>query len=148
MSDWGPNTSHSYTTPGTTYVGDIPQPFFRDQLDAERSMWGRTPEAQYPSGYLGTYRSRREDRIQGSSLNKKNYNRGVHVGERRNPADYFWPDNFDKSGLIRQATTGERFAPSGGDVPVILVNDGKSATPGEMAYAAPGVVGPVRPPWR
>lgn len=50
MAEYGPpSVSHPYTVPGTTYAGDmIPQPFFRDDLDASRSMWRRTPEAEYP----------------------------------------------------------------------------------------------------
>jgi hypothetical protein len=157
MSDYGPNTSHGYTTPGTTYVGDVPQPFFRDDMDASRSMWRRTPDAEYPSGYLGTIQSRREDRLLDAvknRVNKKSYDRGVHVGERVDRSEYFWPKGYEfESGLVRQATTGLRQAPKGIEAPAVLVNDGKSARPGQSSYA---VVNPYRqeqlrrlgPTWR
>ena len=34
-----------------------------DALDARRSMYNQTPEAQYPDGYLGTINTRRGDRL-------------------------------------------------------------------------------------
>src|SRR5688500_16168090 len=65
-----------------------PQPFFRDAQDERRSMWRRTPDAQYPDGYLGTIPSRRGDRILDtlkSRQNQRSYQRGVHKGERIDP---------------------------------------------------------------
>jgi len=135
-----PSVSHPYTTPGTPYVGDyVPQPFFRDDLDATRSMWRRTPDAEYPSGYLGTIKSRREDRLLDAvknKINKKSYDRGVHVGERVDRSEYFRPPGFELlSGIERQATTGLRHAPAGHMEPVMLVNDGKAKWPGKRGLA-------------
>lgn len=81
---------------------------FRDPVDAARSMMGaRVPSAEWPDGYLGTIRSRREDRLLDTvkrSLNQRAYQRGVHKGERIDPGDYFWPAEFaPESGLLRQA---------------------------------------------
>jgi hypothetical protein len=80
---------------------------FRDPTDAARAMMGaRTPNAEYPDGYLGTIQSRREDRLLNSlkkSLNQRAYQRGVHKGERIDPGDYYWPAEFGlDSGLERQ----------------------------------------------
>lgn len=158
MEPAAPSVSHVYTTPGTPYAGDyVPQPFFRDDLDAARSMWRRTPESEYPSGYLGTIRSRREDRLLDAvkkKVGEKRYDRGVHVGEKIGQDAYFWPKGFEpERGLVRQATTGLRHAPLGIDGPVMLVNDGKAPRPGKASFA---VMDPVRqarlralgPPWR
>lgn len=81
---------------------------FRDPVDAARTMMGqRVPSAEYPDGYLGTINSRREDRLLNSlkrNLNQRAYQRGVHKGERVDPGDYFWPDEFNPdSGLLRMA---------------------------------------------
>lgn len=107
-----------------------PQPFFRDELDAFRSMWRRTPEATYPDGYLGTITARRDDRLLQATKqreNQRSYQRGVHKGERIDPGDYIWPDQFNlESGLQRQ-TTGMRWTPPGGgvDTTAKLTNDGR-----------------------
>lgn len=110
-----------------------PQPFFRDQLDEVRSMWRRTPDAMYPDGYLGTITSRRGDRVLDqlkNNLNKRNYQRGVHVGERINQGDYFWsPQMNPMSGLEAQAK-GQRWQIVADHEPVTLINDGKAARPG------------------
>jgi hypothetical protein len=61
-------------------------------------MWRRTPEATYPDGYLGTITSRRDDRLLGAlkgRVNERSYQRGVHKGERIDPGDYFWPEQFN-----------------------------------------------------
>lgn len=81
---------------------------FRDPVDAARCMMGqRVPSAEYPDGYLGTINTRRSDRLLDSlknNLNQRAYQRGVHKGERIEPHDYFWPDEFSAdSGLARQA---------------------------------------------
>lgn len=90
-------------TPG----GRMPIPF-RDPIDAARSMMGaRTPSAEYPDGYLGTIKSRRQDRLLDSlknNLNQRGYQRGVHKGEKINPDDYFWPQEFGPDdGMMRIA---------------------------------------------
>jgi len=69
-------------------------PFFRDALDAKRAAHNQTPDAQYPPGYLGTINTRRQDRLLDALKNRQNqrsYVRGVHKGERIDPADYFFP---------------------------------------------------------
>lgn len=103
--------------PGTVSYTHGPEPFFRDGLDADRSRWNTIPGADYPDGYLGTIRSRRDDRLLDRLKNRQNqrsYQRGVHKGEMVDRADYFWPANFTPmTGLERQATTGLRFAPQG-----------------------------------
>lgn len=97
-------------------VGNMPpQPWVRSVLDARRMMYNRTPNAEYPSGYLGTITSRRGDRVLDSlkaRVNQRSYQRGVHLGERIDPGDYLYPDEMGPlDGIIRQATTGLRNAP-------------------------------------
>lgn len=117
----------------------------RSDLDAARIGTARTPEAEYPDGYLGTIRSRRDDRLLDSVKNRlgdKAYQRGVHKGSRVEPSDYFWSSEFsDQDGIKRQSrarpveedgvvvyriprqTPSMRLAPA-----PHLVNDGKSNT--------------------
>jgi hypothetical protein len=97
-------------------VGSMPpQPWVRSTLDARRMMYNRTPNSEYPAGYLGTITSRRGDRMLDSlkaRVNQRSYQRGVHAGERIDPGDYLYPDGMDPlDGIIRQATTGLRNAP-------------------------------------
>ena len=88
-----------------------PQPVFRDELDAARSMYRRTPDAQYPDGYLGTINPRRQDRLKQNTAraNNKPYMRGVHKGERMDNKDYFWPDEFRPEHGIMAQMEGHRF---------------------------------------
>lgn len=45
-------------------------------------------------------------------VNQRSYQRGTHLGERIDPGTYLWPDEQDPlRGLVREATTGERYAP-------------------------------------
>lgn len=121
----------SPTTPIST-PGQFLDPSFRDQMDARRSMWRRTPEAEYPDGYLGTIVDRRNDRLMQAiqkQLNRKVYDRGVHKGERIDQGDYYWPDGFESQGL-RAVAEGRRQAPMMTTTErLILVNDGKAAVP-------------------
>lgn len=82
-------------------------PYFRDSLDARRSMYNQTPEAMYPDGYLGTINSRRGDRLLDSlkdRQNQRSYVRGVHKGERIDPGDYYFPRQLQPdAGLRRMA---------------------------------------------
>jgi hypothetical protein len=82
-------------------------PVARGELDAIRIGTGRVPSAEYPDGYLGTIRSRRDDRLLDSvksRLNQKNYQRGVHKGERIEASAYFWSPEFsDQAGIRRQS---------------------------------------------
>lgn len=94
--------------------GEVPEPFFRDDLDMQRSMFRRVPSAEYPDGYLGTIRTRRDDRLLRDvqrRVNQRSYQRGVHKGERIDPQDYFWLPEFNpQSGLVAQSM-GMRQAP-------------------------------------
>ena len=100
--------------PGGTTVGGGGSPGgalsgYRSILDARRSaaVPGRTPQAEYPDGYLGNINSRREDRLLGhiqSRLTQRSYQRGVHKGERIDPQDYFWNDQVNpQAGLEAEA---------------------------------------------
>jgi hypothetical protein len=93
-----------------------PLPFAHNYLDAVRMNWRRTPEAQYPDGYLGTIPSRRGDRLMdGLKARTQNrpYTRGIHKGERIDQRDYFWPEEFNLwTGLAYEAQ-GSRFSPPG-----------------------------------
>lgn len=95
--------------------GEVPEPFFRDDMDFQRAMYRRVPSAEYPDGYLGTMRFRRDDRLMANiqgRLNQRQYQRGVHKGERIDPGDYFWQPDFNpRSGLEREAQ-GLRWAPA------------------------------------
>jgi len=88
---------------------------FRNPTDAARSMMGaRTPSAEYPDGYLGTVVSRREDRMLAtlkSRLTQRGYQRGVHKGERIDPQDYFWPEEFTPEDGIARGMSAERVGP-------------------------------------
>ncbi|KJK56227.1 hypothetical protein [Saccharothrix sp. ST-888] len=106
----------------------------RDILDARRLMeTGHVPSAAYPDGYLGTIGagSRREDRLLNSVANRatqRSYQRGVHKGERIDPADYYWtPEVNPAAALIAQAE-GRKWTQKGSMIGAPLVNDGKSQT--------------------
>jgi hypothetical protein len=110
---------------------------------------GQVPQAQYPDGYLGTIRSRRDDRGRASSasdvvldslknrLTQRSYQRGVHKGERIDPSDYFWPKAWDPMLGIANEMRGVKTAPTVQIMQSVhLVNDGKadskSIQPGEI----------------
>lgn len=133
----------------------------RSELDSLRIGEGRTPEASYPDGYLGTIRSRRDDRLLDSLKARETqrpYQRGVHKGERIDPADYLWPRGLDPERGIRNQRKGMRTTPAMELVPTTtLVNDGKAMNQ-EPAYSQVdqlGQIDPVRaaqlrslkPPW-
>lgn len=119
MTDWSYGTPYNLGQPGTPVAGGGGRGLviqYRDNLDAARARTGtRVPSAEYPDGYLGTIQSRREDRLLNqlkNRLNQRSYQRGVHKGERVDPADYIWPPELDPymAGIARQAT-GMRAAP-------------------------------------
>jgi hypothetical protein len=141
-------------------------PVARGELDAIRIGTGRVPSAEYPDGYLGTIRSRRDDRLLDSiksRLGQKSYQRGVHKGERIEPSMYFWPMEFnDQQGLQRQAKA--KFDPQRGmyivprSAPNILltpaphlVNDGKtnmvSDSPGQLNVLRATQLTYLKPVW-
>jgi hypothetical protein len=116
-------------------------PVARGDLDAIRIGTGRVPSAEYPDGYLGTIRSRRDDRLLDSiksRVGQKAYQRGVHKGERIEPNAYYWSEGFhDRMGIERQMKA--KYDPKAGvyriprsapDIRLVpaphLVNDGKS----------------------
>ena len=91
---------------GYNNQGGSGTPIARSDLDSIRIGTGRVPSAEYPDGYLGTIRSRRDDRLLDSIKNRlgqKAYQRGVHKGERIEPSAYFWAPEFGaEDGLKRQ----------------------------------------------
>jgi hypothetical protein len=116
-------------------------------MDFARLGVGKTPAAEYPDGYLGTIRSRRDDRGNGTDTvidslknrqNQRAYQRGVHKGERIDPGEYYWPEGMnpdrrlkvkakaiDNDGAINLMVT--RYAPQTQLAPAPhLVNDGKA----------------------
>lgn len=112
----------------------------RDALDYLRQgSPARTPDAEYPDGYLGTSTgSRREDRLLAKTkgLNNRSYTRGVHRGERVDPGDYLWPAEWNpKRGLMFEAK-GMKTPLAATAPPPVLVNDGKSAPPPVQAQQA------------
>ena len=119
-------------------------------------------------GYLGTIRSRRDDRLLDSiktRTNQKAYQRGVHKGERIEPSMYFWPEGLsDMSGIERQqraqyvANNGvmtynvARNAPQVQLLPAPhLVNDGKANTvadePAQINARRQAMLAYLRPAW-
>lgn len=89
--------------------GGNPLSGYRSIIDARRSAAtpARTPQAEYPDGYLGNINSRREDRLLQniqSRLTQRSYQRGVHKGDRIDPSDYYWNGPVNpQAGLQAQA---------------------------------------------
>lgn len=157
-----------------TVYGGGGVPVARSELDFLRMGVGREPSAEYPNGYLGTIRTRRDDRGRpnGTSegildslkvrLGQKSYQRGVHRGERIDAQDYFYPDALRadrgirrqmKASLVGNTLMAPRFAPDFDMVPPPhLVNDGKadmrSSSPGEIDEKRAAQLSRFRPAWR
>lgn len=115
---------------------------YRDLLDARRSAAApRTPNAEYPDGYLGNINSRRQDRLLSavqSRLTSRSYQRGVHKGEKIEGGDYFWPPEFNNmSGLEAQAR-GQKWGPVGSTPAEQINHMGKNhlLSPAEMGRTA------------
>jgi hypothetical protein len=142
-------------------------PVARGELDAIRIGTGRVPSAEYPDGYLGTIRSRRDDRLLDSlktRVGQKSYQRGVHKGERIEPNAYYWSPEFSaESGLQRQMTAKYdkvakvyRVPRSAPDIMLTpaphLVNDGKANTvadqPGTINVRRADQMAYLKPVWR
>ncbi|MEV4454416.1 hypothetical protein [Microbispora sp. NPDC049633] len=128
--------------PGATTVGGGGGATgFRDFKDAQRS--GRVPSipsAQYPDGYLGTIRSRREDRVLDAikgKLNDRSYQRGVHKFEKIPNSDYFWPKDFNPNTGLQAQARGQRWT-APGDPVERLAHGGKNAitSPRELGQLA------------
>ena len=143
-------------------------PVARGELDAIRIGTGRVPSAEYPDGYLGTIRSRRDDRLLDSIKNRigqKAYQRGVHKGERIEASAYFWDREFnDQMGIKRQSraklvnNNGAFMFMTPKSAPDIrltpaphLVNDGKSNMrsdqPGTLNVQRANALAYLKPVW-
>lgn len=98
--------------------GGLPLAGFRSILDARISMAaGRTPEAQYPDGYLGSVIDRRGDKLlQTVRNNARSYTRGVHKGSKISPTDYFWPDDFNPMTVMEARMAGQRWTAPGSPI--------------------------------
>jgi hypothetical protein len=98
---------------------------YRSIIDARRSAAApRTPQAEYPDGYLGNVNSRREDRLLGhiqSRLTQRSYQRGVHKGDRIDPQDYYWNDQVNPQAGIEAEARGRRWTQVG-STPVDQIN--------------------------
>jgi hypothetical protein len=142
MSDWQYLTPYNIGQPGSNVRANggagAQALTFRSALDAARTPMGqRVPAAEYPDGYLGTIQSRREDRLLNSlknRLNQRSYQRGVHKGERIDPADYFWPEELRPTSALEYQARGVKWTQRGNPVEH-LVNGGTTAftSPAELA---------------
>jgi len=112
--------------------GGTPLAGFRSILDARISMAkGKTPEAQYPDGYLGSVIDRREDKLlQTVRNNARSYTRGVHKGSKIAPVDYFWPDDFNMMTVMEARQSGVKWTAPGNPIER-LVHSGKFMTQAE-----------------
>jgi hypothetical protein len=84
---------------------------YRTPLDAERAAAGRTGQAEYPDGYLGTITDRREDKLLSAvqeRLTERSYQRGVHKGEKIASNDYFWSAPVDPNSRLKAEAKGVR----------------------------------------
>lgn len=138
-----------------------PAPVWRNSKDQMLSGYRTGVEEQYPDGYLGTMSSnRRQDKILGtlSRMNARQYSRGVHKGERINPGDYVWPEEFNLWTGIELEAQGKKFAPPGAE-PVRLTNDGKVGPRGipsrqgeeqvqEISAERRALLKSLAPPWK
>ncbi|MEU1816048.1 hypothetical protein ABZ543_12755 [Streptomyces roseifaciens] len=147
MTNWnsrGANANLSYNPPyqlgtagGMTYVGGSGGFLLqgaRDILDARRLMeTGHIPSAEYPDGYLGTIGqgTKRQDRLLmniGNRATQRSYQRGVHKGERIDPADYYWTNDVNPTAALEAQAQGRKWTQRGSMLGSPLVNDGKSTT--------------------
>lgn len=139
-----------------TTVGGGGTPVTHGMLDAARIGMGRTPSAEYPDGYLGTIRTRREDRVLDSLKNRltqRSYQRGVHKGERIDQSDYFWPEMLQPDRGLRNEARGLKTGPVLSLAPAPhLVNDGKANVqanePVEINPIRVAQMDRLRPNWR
>lgn len=157
-----------------TVYGGGGVPVARSELDFLRMGVGRAPQAEYPDGYLGTIRSRRDDRGRPSStsdnvldslktrVGQRGYQRGVHRGERIDSSDYYYPAGLDNMrGIQRQMSASKqgnvlmskRNSPNFNLAPrPHLPNDGKadmrSTSPGEIDQKRVDKFARMRPQWK
>lgn len=127
----------------------------RNIADAKRmGAAGFVPTAQYPSGYLGTLNSRREDRFFDhlkQRVSNRPYTRGVHRGERIDPADYYWTDQVNPAAGLQAQAHGQRWTQRQSFIGSKLVDDGKNlspvATPERFATAQMTLTHEMEPPY-
>jgi len=149
-------------------------PVARSELDFLRMGVGRAPQAEYPDGYLGTIRTRRDDRGRPNStsetvlnslkvrVGQRSYERGVHRGERIDQSDYYYPAGLDNMrGIRRQMTAAKAgnvfYAPRHVEDATVapaphLPNDGKanirSTSPQALDKRRVDQMARMRPGWR
>jgi hypothetical protein len=157
----------------TTYGGGG-VPVARSELDFLRLGVGRAPQAEYPDGYLGTIRTRRDDRGRPNSTSEKvlnslkvrigqrSYQRGVHRGERIDASDYYYPEGLENyRGIARQMKASKqgnvfmtkRYVEDASVAPAPhLPNDGKanmrSTSPMSLDKKRQDQMGRMRPGWK
>ena len=159
-----------------TNYGGGGTPVARGELDGLRMGVGRQPSAEYPDGYLGTIRTRRDDRGRpnGQSENvldslkvrigQRSYQRGVHKGERIDMQSYYYPEGLEPyAGISRQMKAAvdrglyrsTRHAPVSKLVPAPhLPNDGKagptvkSDSPMQINQARQDQMARMKPSWK
>ena len=104
---WADRTPHQQGQPYPT----PPMPTYRSSLDRARA--GRTPDAEYPSGYLGTKGRDRRNIMgrPGRRQNTKDYNQGVHHGSKMREEAYYWPPWMAKDRGVRAVGAGVRQRP-------------------------------------
>jgi hypothetical protein len=163
----------AYTTTGGGGTPVVP----RSGMDFARMGVGRAPQAEYPDGYLGTIRSRRDDKgkpyamsdtVLDSLKNRQNqraYQRGVHKGERIDPGSYMWPENLEPDRRLNPkiyktvendgslVMMGVRNAPKLALAPAPhLVNDGKADVsanvPAEFNPRTGALFAHLKPRWQ
>ena len=157
-----------------TNYGGGGTPTSRSDLDFLRMGVGREPSAEYPDGYLGTIRTRRDDRGRPNSVSdqvlaglkvrqtQRGYQRGVHRGERIDPGSYYLPKELSADrGIKRQMAAAKKgvavpkFAPLFSIAPAPhLPNDGKagpnakSDSPYEMNSKRVSQLSNMKPGWQ
>lgn len=159
-----------------TVYGGGGQAVARSEMDESRMGVGRQPSAEYPDGYLGTIRSRRDDRGRPSStsdkvldsmknrVGQKSYQRGVHRGERIDPSDYYYPSGLEADRGIKRQMRGVKMGntthvkKNADNVKLVpaphLPNDGKagptvkSDSPGQINQRRADQWSPLKPKWR
>jgi hypothetical protein len=121
-----------------------PQPFFHDPLDAMRSMHRRTPDSEFPDGYLGTIQTKRADRLRAGLQQRqdnKPYSRGVHKGERLDGRDYFWPPEMQPTDGIAAQLQGRKYVPPGVLMEAGITPTRQMAQPNDASLARVGARG-------
>lgn len=117
------------------------RPSFRDEQDAKMQGYGLTGQTTMADEALGAVRS-----------SVASYSRGVHVGERLNPAAYLWPTEFNLDTGLDLEARGKTWSPPG------LVPSAMSDLAGPNQIPGPTVntinperqslLSPLLPSWR